>query len=318
MRVSVGQDGPPVAGQYVLKGRTLRFAPTFPLEAGRTYQVRLDLRRLDDAASAPIEARLTTAPAAGPPPHVVAIYPSGPTAPQNLLRLYLQFSAPMSPASHGVLTLLDGRGQALKEPFLPLGYELWSPDHTRLTVLVDPGRVKRGILHDAVLRANGRYTLVVGGDWRDAEGRPLASGLSHSFVAGPPERRAIDLAAWRTTSPQAGTREPLKLAFDRPLDRALLSSALGVSTSLGERIDGRAAIEPGETNWSFTPTKPWGAQAYQVVAQPWLEDPAGNRPGRPFERQLRTAPATAGRLSLPFRPRPPTSDISAPTPGLAK
>ena len=304
LRVAVGPDGPPMAGRYVLEGRTLRFMPAFPLEPGRTYQARLDLGRLGDEGVSPVEARLTPAPAVGPAPRLLAIYPSGPGAPQNLLRLYLQFSAPMSSVSPGALILLDQDGRALEEPFLPLGYELWSPDRTRLTVLVDPGRVKRGVLPQPVLNAGERYTLVVGNDWRDAQGRPLATGASHRFKAGPPERRALDLGAWRVAPPQTGTRSPLRLTFDRPLDRALLSSALGVSTALGERLDGQVAVEAGEERWSFTPARPWTPQTYQVVAQPWLEDTAGNRPGRPFEREGGGSTATGGSFSLSFRPHP--------------
>jgi hypothetical protein len=42
-------------------------------------------------------------------------------------------------------------------------------------------------------------------------------------------------------------------------------------------------IEAGETRWEFVPRDPWQEGNYTLVIMPILEDPAGNRIGRPFE-----------------------------------
>ena len=35
--------------------------------------------------------------------------------------------------------------QTVQWPFLEMGEELWNQDMTRLTLLIDPGRIKRGV-----------------------------------------------------------------------------------------------------------------------------------------------------------------------------
>ena len=75
------------------------------------------------------------------------VYPTGDVVPENQLRLYVHFSAPMGlKGGLDYIKLLDDRGVEVKDPFLPLDTEFWNGDRTRFTVFFDPGRVKRGIL----------------------------------------------------------------------------------------------------------------------------------------------------------------------------
>jgi hypothetical protein len=300
--LAVGPGLPPVSGRYQIEGGRVRFTPDLPLQPGRSY-----LARFDPGGRAPLTARLTPRAEAGrEPAQVVAVQPSGHVWPANLLRLYLQFSTPMAVGEPGGLALLDERGKPLDDPFLPLGYEFWSPDHTRLTVLLDPGRVKRGVIAEPILRVGGRYTLVVGPGWLDATGSPLAAGYRFAFQVGPPRRSGLDPKAWRVTPPPVGSRAPLDVVFDRPLDHGLLLSAVGVAGADGGRLAGRASVGADETGWSFTPEQAWKVEDYRLLVQPWLEDPAGNRPGAPFEQDGRPAPAASKPstrpLELRFRP----------------
>ena len=76
---------------------------------------------------------------------VMAIYPTAAEVPRNLLRLYVWFSAPMSEgyaARH--VRLAGDAGERLAGALLP-GGELWSGDGRRLTLLLDPARIKRGL-----------------------------------------------------------------------------------------------------------------------------------------------------------------------------
>ena len=74
------------------------------------------------------------------------VFPSGDRVPENQLKLYLHFSAPMSHVDGlEYLSLRDARGRTVDVPFLPLGTEFWDPDHLRYTVFFDPGRVKQGL-----------------------------------------------------------------------------------------------------------------------------------------------------------------------------
>jgi hypothetical protein len=79
-------------------------------------------------------------------PHAVSISPAASSIPANALRLYVTFDRP----ARGIVTmrdirLLDAAGRTVDGAFMDFGQELWSPDGRRLTVLFDPGRVKRDV-----------------------------------------------------------------------------------------------------------------------------------------------------------------------------
>jgi hypothetical protein len=216
------------------------------------------------------------------------VYPTAPEVPENQLRLYISFSAPMGlRGGSEYVHLVDETGRAVEDPFLPLDVNLWNEDRTRYTLLFDPGRVKRGILPNEEmgrsLIAGRKYTLAVDAGWRDAAGQPLAAPFRREFRVGPPEERAIDPAQWRLDVPSGGTRNPLIVSFPKPLDYGLLQRTLSVSHGHGGRVDGDIRLEGAETRWLFTPHAPWQRGEYRLLASSILEDVAGNRIGRPFE-----------------------------------
>jgi hypothetical protein len=233
--------------------------------------------------------------------------PSAETLPENLLRVYLEFSAPMA-REHGrdFLKLLDEKGQEVKDAFLALDVDFWSPDGRRYTVFFDPGRVKRGILpNDLFGRAlvpGHRFTIAADPRWRDANGQPLASAFQHTFSVGPADMAPIRLEDWRIQAPAAGTRNPVIVTFPKPLDHGLLQRALGVATG-DTAIEGDIAVGPGEIEWRFTPRAAWSSRRYDLVVLSILEDPMGNKIGRPFDvdsfTQIDKSP-TPERMTLPF------------------
>ena len=291
LRVTVASDDGAQAmlGTYAVTADTLRFTPRFRFDPGRLYDVRLDPSRLPGAGRSPAVTISVgrPAPPAGPPTDVLQVYPSGETLAENQLRMYIQFSAPMGRRG-GLehMRILDEAGKEVEDPFLPLDTDLWNHDATRLTVLFDPGRVKRGILPNVemgrALRPGERYTLVISQAWTDAQGRPLASEFRRTFRVGPPDEHPIDVAAWRIDAPGPDSRDPVRVTFPKPLDHGLLHSALGVARG-DQAIPGAISVERGETRWLFTPREPWRAGHHSLVVLTTLEDPAGNRIGRAFE-----------------------------------
>lgn len=293
VRAAAGEGRPPVAGRYAVTGRTLRFTPRFPFDEGREYDVVLQPNALRAAAGAleahpPIVAVVSLPGVPRSPSTVVThVYPSGDQVPANQLRLYLYFSAPMDWRSGAdYVKLVDANGVKVVDAFLPLDADFWNDDRTRYTVFFDPGRVKRGILPNRqrgrALEPGKRYTLVVEREWRDGHGQPLKDAFRHTFTATPPVERALTMEEWRVTTPSGGSREPLVVRFPAPLDHGLLTRALTVARG-GSTIAGEVAIAQAETEWRFTPDAAWVAGSYDLVAQEFLEDVAGNRIGRPFE-----------------------------------
>jgi hypothetical protein len=244
--------------------------------------------------------------------HVVAVYPTAAEIPENQLRLYIVFSAPMG-LKGGLdhVRLIDERGRAVEDPFLPLDIALWDETRTRFTLLFDPGRVKQGILPNETmgrsLIAGRKYALVIEPDWRDGEGQPLASAFRRDFRVGPANERALDPSAWSVAPPSEGTRDPLNVSFPWPLDYALLRHALTVSRASGERLEGDVRLEGGETRWLFTPRQAWRAGEHRLFVASTLEDGAGNRIGRAFEVAAVEGEPGAQRAEsvvLPFEIRP--------------
>ena len=98
--------------------------------------------------------------------------------------------------------------------------------------------------------------------------------------------------------PAAGTRDALVVAFPWALDRGLLQRALGVSQAAAP-VAGDIAVDSDDRAWRFTPAAPWAAGPHELVVLTLLEDPAGNRVGRPFEIEMFTSRRGEDRESVP-------------------
>ena len=290
----------PLWGTYAPDDDGIRFVPRFPLRSGLTYRVALDLKRLasliglDHEASAPdiLNANLEV-PAAPPAPRttLAGIYPSASLLPENLLKFYLEFSGPMSRGeAYQHITLLDGQGDAIELPFLELDEELWDPYAQRLTLFIDPGRIKRGLkpreeLGPSLLQG-GDYQLVIDSNWRDAQGNALISPGRKSFHVGPPDYLPIDPKTWAITPPAAGSKAPLVVTFPEPLDYGLLQRVLYIEDKDGVRLDGDVRVQNYETQWTFIPASAWREGEWILIVDRVLEDLAGNSVGRAFDVEV--------------------------------
>lgn len=290
-----GADGPPMFGDYCISDGNIIFRPRFPLDPGRRYEVTLG-RQPETATRAVFEVPQVKLP---PPADLADIYPSADRLPENLLRIYLKFTGPMRRGDvYEYVRLLGPDGKAIETPFVTFGEELWNADGTRLTLLLDPGRQKHDLLPrqqaGPVLEAGKEYTLVINGEWPDACGRPLGRDIRKRFTAIAAEPRPVQPADWKLTGPAAGSRDPLVVTFDRPLDHALLERMLTVVAVDNKTIDGDVTVSEREMQWQFKPHQPWAAGEYALTVEPNLEDVSGNRVGRAFEvDEDRTEPGPA-------------------------
>ena len=296
---SVPPDRPAIVGKYRLDDRSLRFTPRFPLEVGRGYRATFDPDGAPGGAP-PVVGDRPESRRRGPeaPTVVTRIEPIGDRLPENVLRFYLHFSASMGRGEAlDHLQLLDEAGKPLDRPFLILGEELWDPSQTRLTVLLDPGRIKRGLRpreeFGPILVAGRAYTLKVDPAWRDANGRPLGRGAAKTFAAGPADDRSPDPKTWAITRPAPGSTDPLRIGFGDPLDRATVASGLTLLDPAGAEVPGTATARPDGTGWDFAPERPWSPGEYHLAINTDLEDLAGNSIRRPFEVDIqRDTPVT--------------------------
>jgi len=309
------ERGPALLGSYRIEKGVVRFEPRFPLVRGVRYQAVLDPARVPGRAELkekPIEKEILLAKAKTEPTVVTEVYPTADKLPENQLKFYLHFSAPMNKGdSYKHIKLLDDKGKAVDVPFLELEQELWDGTGTRLTLFCDPGRIKRGLKpreeDGPVLEEGKSYTLVIERAFEDANGNPLKEAFRKKFKALAPDDKQPDPKTWKIKAPAVGTRDPLVVTIPKSLDHALLERLVWVADGKGQKAAGKVTVNEHETVWQFTPEKAWEAGMYQLVADTRLEDLAGNSIAKPFEvdvfhpvqREVKTETVT-----VPFEVQP--------------
>jgi hypothetical protein len=219
---------------------------------------------------------------------VRTIDPGGEWVPANLLRFSVTFSAEMAEGSaDGHIHLRDASGDDVPGALFSMTPELWDRERRRLTVLLEPGRVKRGLrpnlLAGAPLVEGSTVTLVVDPELRDSSGTELAEGTHRTYRVGPAVRTRLDPARWDVRWPGPG-RNQLVVGFGRPLDRALVRRCLTVIDERGHLVTGRPTLDMDASVWTFAPGSRGGSWRLQIDTR--LEDLAGNSVRRAFDRDL--------------------------------
>ena len=266
-----------MAGRFSYADGTLYFAPRFPFQAGTSYRLR------DHHTAHPSHEPTLRRPATPRKrtTRVLEIYPTGTAVPVNLLRCYLHFSAPMSEGHtrDSVHLIASDTGKPLPDALLPMDPELWDRSRTRLTLLLDPGRIKRGLIpHTETgypLTQGGRVTLIVDDTFRDATGtaadRRLPSHVPRHRGPTPP-RHPSPVGLPLATRAQPRTR-PCRI---RPPPRPRPRPTLSAPHRLHRRGGGRNRHpHPGRRRVALRPRAPVAHRPLHPHHRP----PPG-RPGR--------------------------------------
>jgi hypothetical protein len=303
-------DLPDISGDYDILGDGVRFIPHFTFGLGVLFRATLEL----NAPGRPDLAEVQTLEFSFPremramETKVSHVFPSSDLLPENLLRLYIRFSNPMQRGrAAGNIETLGPDGMPMPDILYRPPVELWDRSMTCLTILLDPGRLKRSVGPNRALgpplAVGLRYTLSIGTGMIDMYGRPLSKAFARSFIVTDAVRSPVVIGEWKIAPPAAGSHKPLELSFPRPLDWAQLWQGIAVTSATGQPIGGRIDIDRGETRWRFTPDEPWRAGGHRLCVSPDLEDICGNTPYGPFDAPFRSteevAFETAPRL-VPF------------------
>lgn len=297
--LAVDRASTPVAGKYLISRNGLELISAFPVIPGVKYVATVDPRQLYARTGLAPQGDLTrltvplVLPLAGQKPSALVsrVYPTGELVPENLLKFYLEFSAPMREGEAArSITLLDQAGVPVPSAFLGLETELWDAGHRRLTLYLDPGRIKRGLRPNQELGpplvAGRKYQLLIAAGWRDADGVPLLRGYQKLFAAGPADRAGLRLADWKVEVPGEGSTDPLLLAAPEPLDVALARRMVRVTGRDGAPVSVSVEVTDRERRLRLTPRVPWSSGEYTIVLDAGLEDLAGNTFQRPFDADL--------------------------------
>ena len=271
----VEEGTPPMLGRYWIENGEILFKPRFGFDPMRPYRV------VAHHGSIRLEEAFTIAgeiPA--PRTRLEVIFPTGNQLPENLLKFYLYFDRPMREGrSLDFIHLFHESGREVEIPFVETLPELWDPSGRRLTLILHPGRLKRGLemrdRNGSTLKQNQLYRLRIDEEFLDREGLPLVMPVEKHFRVGPADRLVPDPASWRLQVPP--NHGPLLVHFGEPIDHALLANSLVVRDSSGQIVSGEISSSQEDQLWTFQPQELWNSGEYSLEVDSRLEDLAGNR-----------------------------------------
>ncbi|AQQ05369.1 hypothetical protein B0E33_18765 [Roseibium algicola] len=291
-----------ISGRIAYAEHSIQFQPSFPFQKGTDYRVEVET---DCFWSQVCTGRnIVTATFQIRPSEefnrseLLTVEPGAEVVPANVLRFYLYFSKPMAQGDvYRNISLFDENGAQIYSPFLNLPRGLWDASQTRLTILLDPGRLKTGVepnlRNGPPLQPEGHYRLKVSRDLRDADGNRLGRGYNWSFSTSEAVKQRVDLNTWTFETPVNGSNQPLTVRTLVLLDAVNAFRRLLVVNDRGLRVNGRFRIEKSPAGWSFIPSSPWQSGRYRVVVDTTIEDVSGNSAQTAFE--IRAGQANALR-----------------------
>jgi len=278
-----GANHTAILGEFSISGQHVIFEPLIPFSRGLRYVIFLRNKPIGE-----IEIPLANPAGA---PTLLSIYPSRDTLPENLLKIYLQFSNPMQEGqSEKYIVLVKNSQDTLHGIFLNLQPELWNEDRTTLTVWLDPGRIKRDLIPNKrlgnPLKKGELYKLGISSEWKDIQGRQLKQAYIKTFFVGSRDSISPDPDKWILKIPRSGAMVPLQIDLNEPLDYFLLKEAISIINEKGNSVPGMVRISDEEKKYQFIPAERWSAGNYTLRVETRLEDLAGNNINRVFDRDL--------------------------------
>ncbi|MCB9764354.1 MAG: hypothetical protein H6739_31565 [Alphaproteobacteria bacterium] len=275
-------DGP-LAGTITREGDALVFRPAFTLDPGARFVAQVEL----PTGGALEQSWTVPGGTPTPPPEVVSVRPALDALPANQLKLYLTFSAPMRSDRDvvgGVRLVEETSGH--DDPLAWYREELWDRDRQRLTLVFHPGRVKTDIPFaeglGPVLMEGHRYRVEATKALQGADGQPLAAPWTWRFTVGPADHTRPRPEDWTLDAPAAGSRDPLVLHFDEPVEPVLTETAFRVEAD-GATVPVVWAVSADSLRIEGVPAQPWAAAPHRLLREGRIEDLAGNTPERRFD-----------------------------------
>ncbi|MEJ0033953.1 MAG: hypothetical protein WDO15_28105 [Bacteroidota bacterium] len=250
-----------------------RFTPAVPFERGQTYRTSTGI-----TFTIPVDGNRQV-------PLLMGSFPTCDTVPSNLLKIYLQFSEPMSEARSAQFVQLydDVTGDTIKNAFLDLQPELWNENGTVLTLWLDPGRIKQDLIPNkklgVVMNENRSYRLVVAKGWRAKNGLALEQNYKKIFVTTGRDVIKPDVSSWSVKT----KGDTVIIDLQESLDWSLIRSTISIKGIVPKSI-----TEVCENKVLFFPVS---RGDYSLNIESRLEDLAGNNLNRLFETDV-TAPTS--------------------------
>lgn len=221
---------------------------------------------------------------------VTAVYPTSDTLPENLLRMYIQFSKPMKTVGNiEHIKLINDEGEEIKGAIFNNVHELWDKDQKQLTIIFDPSRVKTGLAANETmgraLQPGKTYQLVIS-DVEDIHHKKLRAPFTKEFLVVTADTIIPNTKNWKIQLPQAKSEDTFVVTFPNMLDFNSSRQRLIITNSEKEIIKGTISIEQHEKVWVFNPSLPWEKGHYFLFINTRLEDPSGNNLNGLFDHKI--------------------------------
>lgn len=276
-------SGTAILGEYKVDGSNVTFQPLIPLTPNLKYDIYQG-ETLIETIDIPLPPDSET-------PKVTSVFPSKDSVPENLLKMYFKFSKPMQEVrSLDYIKVYDLKNDSLVDVFLDLQPELWDKERTRLTLWLDPGRIKTDLIPNLEkgipIVQNREYKVVISSDWKDYSGVPLGEEYHKILKVGARDSNSPIITNWNIQTPQAGTKKPLIIQFNEPMDAILATEVIEVFNTDKNAVNGTFSIENDEKTLLFTPDTAWKEGNHYFIVDAKFEDLAGNNLNRLFDTDL--------------------------------
>lgn len=296
-----GSTANAVLGELKTSENNYQFIPVIPFSKGQQYEIRSNGTVLTSFA-----VELPDKEVMG---ELMFIYPTRDTVPENLLKIYLQFAQPMQQVGEVLdfVTVKDETTGEAAAVFLELESELWNKNHDRLTLWLDPGRIKTDLIPNRekglpILKGR-EYTLHISRDWKTAQRVPLKKDYTKKLVVTARDNKRPNPENWEILTPTAGKKGELQIIFKEPMDAVLAMETLTIKDAYGQLVSGDFELGDHEKSILFKPANIWNIGNYNVLIKVKLEDLAGNNLNRLFDEDLKltnnkTTPRSIYELSF--------------------
>lgn len=283
-RIQLKNSESTMFGNWKQEGSEMSFAPVIPFTNDNSYEVYKGNQLYIEFTVRPMKVQKA--------PRLKAIYPKLDTVPENLLKMYFEFDSPMQQTQSmldfiKVTNLSDNKEVDI---FLSLENELWNLEKTRLTLWLDPGRIKKDLIpnkEQGIPIAQGNsYRIEISPTLENQRGISLGKTYDKTFFVADRDEVKPNTDEWILTVPEKNTLSGLGIKFQESLDYFLIEKNLRILSGSQEEIEGEFVISKKANNVLFVPKKPWKTGVYDIMIAGFIEDLAGNNMNRLFDEDL--------------------------------
>jgi hypothetical protein len=295
---NVGSVVPSIVGSYEIKEGNLIFIPKFPLVPDQHYTAVFNVKAFKKYFNATqifkqsryLLTRYIKQPFIKARTKVIKVLPESNILPQNFFKFYLYFSNAMSfDNPYRYISIYDELGNKIPKFLVEFSAGLWDPSRTRLTVLIHPGRIKRGILfnlkYGMAFNEGKTYQLKVDRNIKDYRGVELQADMTKSFTISSPSYKKLQLERWQLNKPKVSSLQSLTIYTDHLIDPVLAKKMITIINSENDtEVEGEYIVDSINKQIKFSPSIHWREGSYQLLVDPALEDISGNNFKRTFDR----------------------------------